>query len=418
MDRTNTVATIPQAMRDPRAAIPTNLDNDGRRRYPRIEPIDVVRGLIIVIMALDHSRDFFGDLAARPTDLSTTTTALFFTRWVTHICAPVFFLLTGTSACLTLRRMDKSALARFLVSRGLWIIFLELVVMRFALQFNFDYRVTVLTVLWGLGWAMIVLAGLIWLPLWGIAAFGVALVVGHNALDGVNPASLGALRPLWILLHQPGVVFDNGRSMVLVSYVLIPWVGVTALGYVLGSTYDWDAQPRRRLLSWLGVGLVAGFAILRFTNGYGDPLHWSQQKTPLWTLMSFLNTNKYPPSLLFLMMTLGPALLMLRAFDARVPALLRPALTIGKVPLFFYVMHFYLIHLLAVASSWVRYGRVREMFESRDIAHFPFTAPPGWDLGLPMVYAVWIVVVVSLYPLCRWYAGVRRQRHEWWLSYL
>jgi len=390
--------------------------NDRGRR--RIESIDVVRGLIIVIMALDHSRDFFGDLAANPTDLSTTTLALFFTRWVTHLCAPVFFLLTGIGASLTLRRMEKSALARYLVSRGLWLVFLELVVMRFALQFNFDYHVTILTVLWGLGWAMIILAALIWLPLWAIGVFGVVLVVGHNALDGVDAASFGAFRPLWMLLHQLGVVFSNGRSVVLVSYVLIPWVGVTALGYVLGSTYSWDVGPRRRLLSWLGVGLIAGFVILRFANGYGDPFHWSQQKTPLWTLVAFVNTNKYPPSLLFLMMTLGPALLMLRAFDARVPALLRPALTIGKVPLFFYVLHFYLIHLLAVVASWARYGRVREMFQSPDITHFPFTAPPGWNLGLPMVYAVWLLVVVSLYPLCRWYAGLRRQRHDWWLSYL
>jgi uncharacterized membrane protein len=263
-----------------------------------------------------------------------------------------------------------------------------------------------------------VLAALIWLPLWAIAAFGVVLVAGHNALDGVQAASLGAFRPLWILLHQPGVVFNNGRSLVVVSYVLVPWVGVTAFGYVLGIAYAWNVRARRRLLAWLGLALIAGFVILRFVNVYGDPFPWSQQRTPLWTLMSFLNVNKYPPSLLFLLMTLGPALLLLRAFDARIPSALRPALTIGRVPLFFYVLHFYLIHLLAVAASWVRYGRVRETFESPDIVHFPFSAPPGWDLGLPMVYAVWVVVVVSLYPLCRWYATLRQRRHDWWLSYL
>lgn len=371
-----------------------------------------------MIMALDHSRDFFGNFAANPTDLATTTVALFFTRWATHICAPVFFLLTGTGARLTLGRMGKSALTRYLLSRGLWLIFLELVVMRFALQFNFDYHVTIITVLWALGWAMIVLAGLIWLPLWAIAAFGVVLLAGHNALDSVQADSLGAFRPLWMLLHQLGVLFNNGRSVVLVAYVLIPWVGVTALGYVLGMTYAWDAGARRRLLSWLGLSLIAGFVVLRFVNVYGDPVPWSEQKTLLWTLMSFVNANKYPPSLLFLMMTLGPALLLLRAFDARIPATLRPALTVGKVPLFFFVLHFYLIHLLAVAASWVRYGSVRETFESPDIAHFPFSAPPGWDLGLPMVYAVWVVVVVSLYPLCRRYAALRQRRHDWWLSYL
>lgn len=395
-----------------------NTGGDGRGWRPRVESIDVVRGLIVVIMALDHSRDFFGNFAANPTDLSTTTAALFFTRWVTHICAPVFFLLTGTGAYLTMQRIGKSALTRYLLVRGSWLIFLDLVVMRYALQFNLDYHVTIITVLWGLGWAMIVLAVLVRLPLWAIAAFGVVLIIGHNALDGIHADSLGAFRPLWMLLHQPGIVFDNGRSLVVVSYVLIPWVGVAALGYVLGETYEWNAESRRRILLSVGLGVIAGFLILRFINGYGDPSPWSLQKTPLWTLMSFLDTNKYPPSLLFLMMTLGPALLLLRAFDARVPAALGPLVTIGRVPLFFYVLHFYLIHLLAVAASWVRYGHVRETFESPDIAHFPFSAPPDWDLGLPMVYATWIVVVVSLYPLCRWYAQVRRRRRDWWLRYL
>jgi len=369
-------------------------------------------------MALDHSHDFFGNFAANPTDLATTTVGLFFTRWITHICAPTFFLLTGIGAYLTLGRMSKGALARYLVSRGLWLIFLELAVMRFALQFNFDYHVTIITVLWALGWAMIVLAALIRLPLWAIGAFGAVLVVGHDALDGVRAASFGALAPFWLLLHQVGVVYDNGHAMVLVSYVLIPWVGVTALGYVLGSTYGWEAPARRRLLSWLGVGLIVGFILLRFIDAYGDPAPWSQQKTPLWTLLSFLDTSKYPPSLLYLMMTLGPALLLLRAFDSGTPRLLRPVHIIGRVPLFFYVLHFYLIHLLAVAASGVRYGQVREVFRSPDLAHFPFSAPSGWDLGLPFVYAVWVLVLVLLYPLCRWYAGVRQHRRSWWLSYL
>jgi uncharacterized membrane protein len=391
---------------------------DARSRWPRIESIDVVRGLIMVIMALDHSRDFFGNPAASPTDLASTTVALFLTRWVTHICAPTFFLLTGTGARLALGRMSKRELARYLVSRGVWLIFLDLVVMRFALQFNFDYHTTIINVLWALGSAMIVLAGLIWLPLWAIGLFGAVLIVGHDALDGVQADSFGAFRPLWIVLHQLGVVLDRGHSVVLVAYVLVPWVGVTALGYVLGTIYGWNGAARRRLLAWLGTGLIAAFLLLRFVNLYGDPFPWSHQKTPLWTLLSFLNTNKYPPSLLFLLMTLGPTLLLLRAFDGGVPSLMRPVLTIGKVPLFFYVLHFYLIHLLAVGASWVRYGRVKEMFESPDLAHFPFSAPPGWDLGLPVVYAVWVVVLVLLYPLCRWYAGLRQRRHDWWLSYL
>jgi uncharacterized membrane protein len=195
-------------------------------------------------------------------------------------------------------------------------------------------------------------------------------------------------------------------------------VGVTALGYVLGQAWRWDAAPRKALLLWLGMGVVAAFVGLRYLNMYGDPLHWSVQKSSLWTAMSFVNTIKYPPSLLFLLMTLGPVLLLLRAFENGVPALFRPALVIGKVPLFFFILHFYFIHLLAVAASWFRYGRVSEMFRSPDLAHFPFSQPPGWDTGLPLVYAVWVFVVLSLFPLCRWYAGVKRRRTDWWLSYL
>jgi len=385
----------------------------------RIESIDLLRGVIIMLMALDHSHDFFGDLTSNAVDLTTTTAALFFTRWITHICAPVFFLLTGTGAYLMGRRMTKTALARFLVTRGLWLIFLELVVMRFALQFNFDYQTTIITVLWALGWAMIVLAGLIWLPTWAIAAISLVMIAGHNVLDGIAPSSFGALAPVWNVLHVPGIVLSMNHHVVFVAYVLIPWVAVTALGYVLGQTYEWSAESRKRLQLAIGLVLVAGFVVLRLVNGYGDPSPWSPQKNGLWTIMSFLNTTKYPPSLLFLLMTLGPAVLLLRLFENGVPVVLHPALIFGKVPLFFYVLHFYLIHLLAVGASWLRYGEMKEMFQSPDLAHFPFSQPPGWAApGLPLVYGVWIFVVVALYPLCRWYAGLRRRRTEWWLSYL
>jgi uncharacterized membrane protein len=382
----------------------------------RIDSIDVVRGIIIVIMALDHVRDFFGDFAASPTDLSTTTAALFFTRWITHLCAPTFFLLTGSGAYLRLAHGSRASLSRFLVTRGLWLLILELVVMRFALQFNLDYHVTIITVLWALGWSMIVLAALVWLPLWAIASFGALLVVGHNAFDSAGMAREAT--PLMMLLHQPGIVYRSSHSVVAVSYVLIPWIGVTALGYVLGAAYSAEPAFRQRLLLHLGSALVAGFVLLRLINLYGDPAPWSTQRSPLWTLMSFLNTTKYPPSLLFLTMTLGPALLLLRLFDPGVPAPVGPLLVFGKVPLFFYVLHFFLIHLLTVLLSWLRYGEVAETFESPDLAHFPFSAPAGWNVGLPAIYAIWLLVVVALFPLCRWYAGLKRRRHDWWLSYV
>lgn len=383
----------------------------------RIESIDLLRGIIIVIMALDHVHDFFGALDASPTNLATTTAELFFTRWITHFCAPVFFLLTGTSACLTLQRMSKAQLSRFLLTRGLWLIVLEVVVMRFALQFNVDYHITLLTVLWALGWAMIVLAGLIHVPTGALIALGVAMLAGHNLLDGIQADAFGTLAPLWSVLHAPGFV-HTGTHAVLVAYPLVPWLGVTALGYALGHSYGWSTERRRALLLRLGLGLTLGFVLLRLLNVYGDPQPWSTQRSSLWTLLSFLNTQKYPPSLLFLLMTLGPALLLLRAFDAHTPRLLRPALVYGKVPLFFYVLHFYLIHLLAVVACYLRYGDVSGMFRSPDISHFPFTAPPGWDAGLPAIYLLWACVVLALYPLCRWYAGVKQRRKDWWLSYL
>jgi len=384
----------------------------------RIESVDLVRGLIIALMALDHVRDFFGDQSVQPTDLAVTTVALFFTRWVTHICAPTFFLLSGVSARLTLGRMSKPALMRFLLSRGAWLIFLELVVMRFALQFNLDYQVTIITVLWGLGWAMMILAGLIWLPNWLIAGVGVILIVGHNALDSIDSSSLGYWRPLWSFLHEPGILFSNGHSVVVVSYVLIPWVGVTALGYVLGQIYQFNGSRRRRLLLWFGLSLTVAFVVLRWLDVYGDPVPWTPQRSALWTAVSFLNTNKYPPSLLFLLMTLGPALLLLGAFENGAPRLLRPALIIGKVPLFFYILHFYLIHLLASAASYLRFGEVANTFRSPDLAHFPFTQPPGWGAPLGVIYLLWIAVIALMFPLCYWYARFKGRRRDWWLSYL
>lgn len=401
------------SLEEPLSGAATGLDSRAR-----IVSIDALRGLVIVLMALDHVRDFFGDIGAQPTNLATTTAALFFTRWVTHLCAPVFFLLTGTGAWLALRRMSTRELSRFLLTRGAWLLLLEVVVMRFALQFNVDYHVTILTVLWGLGWAMIVLALLVRLPLWVIGGFGAVLVLGHNALDGIAPSAFGALAPLWHLAHVPGIVYADAHSVVVVAYVLVPWVGVTALGFALGPVFDWDARRRRQWLWRAGLGLTLGFLALRALNVYGDPRPWSLQPSALWTVLSFLDLSKYPPSLLFLLMTLGPALLLLGFFDGGVPRLLRPVPTFGKVPLFFFIVHFYVIHLLALAACLVRYGNVAGMFRSPDLAHFPFTQPPGWNTGLPTVYALWIMVVVALYPLCRWYAGIKRRHHAWWLGYL
>jgi len=379
----------------------------------RVEPVDLLRGLIMILMALDHTRDFFGIPGQNPVDLTTATAALFFTRWVTHICAPVFFLLTGTGSYLQLRRKSRGELSRFLLTRGIWLIFLEIVVLRcFSYQFNFDYHVTMLIVIWALGWAMITLSLLVHLPVSVVTAFGATMIVGHNLLDSVKSAN-----PLWSILHAPGFVINTPDHVVFVAYPLIPWIGVTAVGYGLGQVYAWDADRRRSFLLRLGLGLSAAFIVIRGINIYGDPNRWSVQKSGLFTVLSFLNTTKYPPSLLFLLMTLGPALILLSAVDARTPRTLRPALIIGKVPLFYYVLHFTLIHLLAVATCYARYGSAHWMFESPDLGHYPFSPPPGWGFSLSVVYLVWAIVVTSMYPLCRWYAGIKQRGNSPWLSY-
>jgi uncharacterized membrane protein len=368
----------------------------------------------MIIMALDHTRDFFGIPGQNPTDLANATAGLFLTRWVTFFCAPVFFLLTGTGAYLSLRRKSPGELSRFLLTRGVWLIFLEVVLVRcFAYQFNVDYRVTMLIVLWALGWAMIALSALVRLPAFVVTSLGVLVIVGHNLLDSVQSAS-----PLWAILHAPGFVVNTPSHVVFAAYPLIPWVGVTAVGYGLGQVYGWDPERRRAFLLRLGLALSLAFLVVRGVNAYGDPSHWMRRKTAAFTVLSFLNTTKYPPSLLFLLMTLGPALILLWSVDRGAPRVLRPALVIGKVPLFYYLLHFPLIHLLAVVTCYVRYGSAHWMFESPDLAHYPFTAPPGWGYSLPVVYLVWAFVVVAMYPLCRWFAALKQRRGDAWLSYL
>ncbi len=379
----------------------------------RLESVDVVRGVIMIIMALDHTRDFFGQPGS-PTNLATASVALFLTRWITHFCAPVFFLLTGTGAWLSLRKRSKAELSRFLFTRGLWLLFLELTLFRcLAVQFNFDYHITIINVLWALGWAMIVLSVLVYLPAWAVTTFGIVMIATHNLLDRIDSAN-----PFWSILHSPNVIFSSPGHTIFVAYPLIPWVGVTAAGYGLGQIYGWTQERRRAFLLRLGIGLTIGFVVLRAINIYGDPFRWATQRTTVYTVLSFLNTTKYPPSLLFLLMTLGPALIFLWAVDAHTPYLLRPALIIGKVPMFYFLLHFAFIHVLAVIICYARYGHVHWMFESFDFGSFPITQPPGWGLTLPLVYLLWALVVLTMYPLCRWYAALKQRSDNPWLSYL
>jgi uncharacterized membrane protein len=383
----------------------------------RLTSVDLLRGLVMIVMALDHTRDFFGDVATNPTDLRTASIALFLTRWITTFGAPTVFLLAGTGAFLALGRRTTGELSRFLLTRGLWLMVLDATALRFAWQFNLDYRVTILNVIWALGLSMVALSLLVRLPVRAVAAIGIAMIALHNLFDGFAPSP--ALAPVWSILHQPGVLAASPDRVLFLAYPLVPWIGVMAAGFALGAVYRWDAARRRTFLLRAGIACIVAFVLLRALNVYGDPRPWAVQGSGVRTALSFLNTSKYPPSLLFLLMTLGPVLLVLRAMDGVTPRLLRPAVTIGRVPFFYFVMHVVVIHLLAVLASLARYGTAASMVESPTLDRFPVTQPPGWPAPLPVVYLVWLVVVLALYPMCRWFAGVKaRRRDAWWVGYV
>jgi uncharacterized membrane protein len=381
---------------------------------PRLDSVDLLRGAVMALMVLDHAREFFTIDRFDPTDLTRADAATFLTRWVTHFCAPTFAFLAGTGAYLASSRgRSRPALARFLLTRGLWLVVLELTVVRLGLTFNLNYQFVPLTVLWSIGVSMVVLSGLVFLPLPAIAAFGLVLIAGHNALDGVRPEDLGRFGGLWAVLHRPGPLATFGRVNVFVLYPLVPWIGVVAAGYAFGGLLRQGPQRRRRTLLALGLGLTAAFVVLRALNVYGDPRPWSAQKTPLLTALSFLNCQKYPPSLLFLLMTLGPAIAALAVFDREVGGWARPLVTLGRVPLFFYLLQWFLLHTLAIVVAWLR-GQPYAWL----IGNGPFGGPPEYGYGLPTVYLFWAVALVLLYPPCRRFAALKRRRRDPWLSYL
>ncbi len=381
----------------------------------RIESVDMLRGIVMVIMALDHVRDYFTDARFDPTDLGQTTAGLFLTRWVTHVCAPAFVFLAGTSAFLSGRRgRSRAELSRFLVTRGLWLVLLEFTVVRWAWTFNLNYTSELLfvQVIWALGISMIVLAVLVWLPIGAIAAVGVAMVLGHNALDGITPQSLGPWGPLWMVLHVQGALPVGPQQVFVVAYPLVPWIGVMAAGYAFGALLRRPEAERRRPLLFLGGALTLGFVALRAANLYGDPSPWEVQPTAGRTLLAFLNTTKYPPSLLFLLMTLGPAIMALPLLERLTGQAARFFTTVGRVPLFYYVLHLYLIHAAALAVG------ILAGFPPAAFLTVWLNLPDGWGYPLPVVYLIWVGVVLALYPACRWFAGLKARRRDPWLSYL
>lgn len=429
---------------DPRPRLPlTAADAEPDPTKPargRIDSIDLLRGIVMVVMLLDHTRDFVhrGQLMGLdPTDLATTNQMLFFTRWVTHFCAPVFVFLAGTGAYLQFARgKSKSELSKFLLTRGLWLIVLEFTVVRCAVFLNFDYTfLGVMQVIWVLGVSMIVLAGLIHLPLPLVGAFGLLMIFLHNFLDEIRVQGIrgqdSPLPSVWgllfIVLHQPFEPFpvymsSRGPVIAFVIYPLIPWIGVMAAGYAFGVLYQMDAARRRHLLLIMGGVATALFFFLRAINIYVDPSPWAKQSSISFTILSFFNVTKYPPSLAFLLMTLGPAFLALAWFESRKSAssarsskLRSFFVTFGRVPLFFYLLQWPMAHLMSILVHLIAGKPIGWMFGTTLQTTGP---PPGMGFNLLVVYICWIAGVLLLYPLCKWFAGVKQRKRSWWLSYL
>jgi uncharacterized membrane protein len=374
---------------------------DGRaeaRLRTRIASIDLVRGLVMVLMALDHVRDFFASGGFNPRDV--TDPALFMTRWITHFCAPVFVFIAGVSAFLHGERVGRTReLSRFLLTRGVWLVLIELTLVRFAWTFSFELGYFFSQVIFAIGASMITLSALVFLPRGAIAATALVLIGGHNALDAINAEAFGAAAPVWNFLHEPAML-QLGAVKWFAVYPLIPWIGVMAAGYVLGPVFTADRATRVRSLVGLGSAVVIGFVLLRATNVYGDPAPWSAQAGAVATFLSFINCEKYPPSLLYLAMTIGPELLLLAAVENARGRLAEWVTTFGRVPFFYYVVHVAVIHAMAVVFAWASGAETGWLF-----GPFPADKPSGYGLGLLGVYAIWLAVVVLLYPLCKWFAG-------------
>ncbi len=386
-------------------------------RY-RISSIDWLRGLIMMIMALDHCREYIHINAffSNPLDLEHPSYTLFFTRWITHFCAPNFVLLAGISACLSGLKKSKSQHSWFLFTRGLWLIFLELTVITFGLWFDLHFSMVTLQVIWAIGVSFLLLSGLLWLPKPVIFSLGIFIIAGHNALDKVSPTSGSLSQALLWLSHQPGPLPIGEGRLLLNLYPFLAWTGILLTGYGLGALFrpQISSSLRKQWLAYLGGGFILVFIFIRWINHYGDPSPWQPQSSFGVTLLSFLNTTKYPPSLLYTLMTLGPALLILSVLENRSMGFFSWIEVYGRVPLFYYVLHFYLIHGLAVVIHLYQGISWKQLNFQNGTAG----VMPAVGLSLGGVYLVWLVLLAILYPLCRWYGRFKkRQTHQLW-SYL
>jgi len=388
---------------------------------PRVYSIDVLRGAVMIIMALDHVRDFFHYTASldSPTNLQTTTPILFFTRWITHFCAPTFVFLSGISAYLMGKKKTTRQLSTFLLKRGMWLILVEFLVITLAWTFNPFYNLLILQVIWAIGISMIILGCLVWLPPNLILLAGLLIIGLHNLLDYAEISQHGQVNRLWVIAHQGNFRLWKlfpGHSALIV-YAFLPWTGIMLTGFGLGRIFTaaYSSALRRRTLFGLGSAFIVSFIVLRFINHYGDPFAWSSQRSPFYTFLSFINLTKYPPSLDYIFMTLGVATLILGLLDRLSRDAFSFISVFGRVPFFYYVLHLYLIHTIAVLVFFI------QGYPTKDIPpqHSPFLFRPDYfGFHLAGVYLIWVMVILILYPLCKKYDSYKKTHKQWWLSYL
>lgn len=385
------------------------------RKPSSVDSIDVLRGLVMLLLAVDHAREFFHHPAAAEIDPAGGSLALFFTRWITQFAAPVLVFLVGTSVFLSeTRSQSRRELSRFLVTRGLSLIALELTWIHWAgWSFAIPWKEHSGLLIWALGWSMISLAALIHLPRWAIATVGIGIITLHNALDFLTPESFGAIGWLWKILHDGGEIALANGFQFNASFPILPWIGVIATGYTFGPVMQKAPDIRQHWLLRVGINLTVVFFLLRFTNLYGNATAWTSQPTGLRTLLSILDCTKLPPSLCHLLMTLGPAAILLAWLDLRKPEFLKPLLVIGRVPLFFYLLHLPIIHGLAIAVNLIRYNRADWLYGSE-----PAAPPPDAGFDLDAVYLAWAVSIIILYPACQWFADLKHRRNDPWLRHL
>jgi uncharacterized membrane protein len=402
------------------SGIPVSATRPQKRETYRINSIDLLRGLVMIIMALDHTRDFFHKEAwtQDPLSMETTTPLLFFTRWITHFCAPVFVFLAGTSGWFQGLRKSKKELSGFLIKRGLWLILIEITLVNFSFSFDIYFGNTALQTIWAIGISMVVLGLVIWLPFAAILGLGTLIVLGHNALDFYEANT--RTFPIWYsLLHKQNFFpLGNGHNLI-VMYPFLSWSGLMMLGYCFGKLFtNYEGAERRKVLTWLGLGVIVFFIVLRGANVYGNPEKWNTQKNALFTFFSFIDTHKYPPSLLYMCMTIGPAILFL-AWAGKAKNKLTEIITVyGRVPFFYYVLHFYLIHTVSAVLSFTRGHSFAEGIHPGSGGFLPNFIYENEGYSLLFVYVMWLLIVAALYPVCKWFSDYKKTHTQWWLSYL